>query len=116
MSNSDIATFCISRNDAHTLRLLLEDQAEGERVNGTEEDAIFYSRMAKALIPEPADPKVAAYLAENGTVCPHCRSREITGGSVDINGNQAFQSVTCGDCHAEWTDVYRLDNVEFDSQ
>ena len=113
---STTVTFSIDYHEALDIRALLEDQAEAASLTGLDSDAIFFKRMAKALTPEPADPKVAAYLAENGTVCPHCRSREITGGSVDINGNQAFQSVTCGDCHAEWTDVYRLDNVEFDSQ
>ena len=50
----------------------------------------------------------AAYVRAHGGVCPCCRSVAITGDSVEINGDQAFQDVSCDDCQAEWTDQYKL--------
>lgn len=47
-----------------------------------------------------------------GSCCPYCRSESITGESVDIEGNQAYQEVSCQECCRTWRDIYRLDSVE----
>lgn len=113
---STTVTFSIDYSDAHALRALVEDQAAAAKLNGVEEDVIFLNKMAKALTPEPIDPRLAAYLAENSTICPHCRSFHIQGSAVSIDGNLAQQNMSCNDCDAEWTDIYRLDRVVFSSQ
>jgi|TARA_R100001086_G_scaffold112979_1_gene57622 formate dehydrogenase maturation protein FdhE len=41
--------------------------------------------------------------------CPVCGSSEIEGHSIDIEGQSAFQEVTCLSCPAGWQDVYRLE-------
>lgn len=48
---------------------------------------------------------VATY---GGGVCPLCRSDQIEGGSVDIDGTLALQKVCCLDCNANWVDIYHL--------
>lgn len=42
--------------------------------------------------------------------CPlkECRSDDITGSSVEIDGAFATQEVTCNECGAEWEDTYQL--------
>lgn len=39
--------------------------------------------------------------------CPCCRSRNITGGSFEVD-ETVIQDVWCHDCGAEWRDVYCL--------
>ena len=40
--------------------------------------------------------------------CPQCGNVNITGDSVDIEGQGARQGVRCEDCEALWHDVYQL--------
>ena len=49
-----------------------------------------------------------AQSAESGTVCPFCGSSHIEGGSFDVEGATASQSVSCNACEAEWVDTYQL--------
>lgn len=39
-------------------------------------------------------------------VCPHCGSSNLRGGSFTVDGDECGQPVDCGDCGAEWVDVY----------
>lgn len=48
------------------------------------------------------------YLQKGGGICPECRSDQIEGGAIDVDGPTASQSVGCNDCGAEWKDVYHL--------
>lgn len=41
--------------------------------------------------------------------CPECAGIDIDGGSVDIEGQEARQEVSCCDCDCHWVDIYRLD-------
>lgn len=45
------------------------------------------------------------YAAEHGTKCPCCKSENISGGFIDVEGNTAFQRITCL-CGASWYDEY----------
>lgn len=47
-----------------------------------------------------------------GSSCPYCRSESVTGESVNIEGRQASQEVSCQECERTWRDVYRLADVE----
>jgi len=53
-----------------------------------------------------------AYLENAANLCPFCQSPDITGGPVDINGREAWQEVSCNECHEQWRDVYALAFVE----
>lgn len=49
-----------------------------------------------------------AYL-ENGTgCCPYCLSGDISGKSIEVDGTECRQEVTCLDCRRTWIDVYKL--------
>ena len=54
------------------------------------------------------------YIANDGVECPNpeCRSDTFTGGFVEINRGQAYQNCYCEDCGWEWTDTYKLTNME----
>ena len=43
---------------------------------------------------------------------PKCKSDDITGDSVEVDGGGASQDVSCNVCDSSWTDVYRLVDVE----
>ena len=40
--------------------------------------------------------------------CPACNSDQIEGYSIDIDGNECSQDITCLSCWSTWTDVYTL--------
>jgi transposase-like protein len=52
---------------------------------------------------------------KNSTQCPICESGNMEGGSIDVNGTSAMQSILCLDCDAEWTDIYYLKAIEIES-
>ncbi len=51
------------------------------------------------------------YLLNGGGKCPSCESGDIEGGSLETDGNEVHQGVTCLDCGATWEDRYKLDGV-----
>ncbi len=51
------------------------------------------------------------YLKSGGVNCPYCNNSAIEGGTVDIQGGSALQTVSCLKCEAEWQDKYVL--IEF---
>ena len=56
------------------------------------------------------------YVLHDGTKCPYCESNEIEGSSMDVDGNTAWQKITCLGCDKEWNDIYTLTNlVELES-
>lgn len=46
-------------------------------------------------------------IAECGA-CPSCSSGELSGGFVNIEGNRAYQTVTCTNCGTAWVEGYAL--------
>ncbi|KKK92929.1 hypothetical protein LCGC14_2697970 [marine sediment metagenome] len=48
--------------------------------------------------------------------CPICKCYDIEGGSIDIEGHQTFQKMSClnPECYAVWWDIYELAGVELD--
>lgn len=53
-------------------------------------------------------PKVIGRYLREPNECPFCDSDHIVGGSVNIEGIQAFQSLSCNECNAAWVDEYIL--------
>ena len=54
----------------------------------------------------------ADYLKAGGNHCPYCGSKSISGSHLEIDGQDAWQEVTCSACGMDWRDVYRLADVE----
>ena len=52
------------------------------------------------------------YIESGGNKCPNCKSDNIEGGPFNTESSEAWQKVWCTDCHEEWTDVYKLTEVE----
>lgn len=78
-----------------------------------EEQAAREKRLAEeasASRPEPLTQEV--YVARLGNVCPFCQSPSITGHSIEVDGAEAKQEVTCHDCGSAWLDVYELKGYE----
>ena len=78
-----------------------------------EEQAAREKRLAEeasASRPEPLTQEV--YAALLGNVCPFCQSPSITGHSIEVDGAEAKQEVTCLDCGSAWLDVYELKGYE----
>lgn len=44
--------------------------------------------------------------------CPYCGSRDIVGDSLEVDGNQVTQPVSCSECERSWTDVYTLTGID----
>ena len=47
---------------------------------------------------------------QNG--CPYCGSDDIEGGFVEIDSGGAWQEVYCHICHKEWSDIYKMVDIE----
>ncbi|MEC9362387.1 MAG: hypothetical protein VYC42_04105 [Pseudomonadota bacterium] len=60
--------------------------------------------------PSGARPPMTAieYVNVQGTLCPYCRSSQIEGEAVDIDGGHATQPMRCNDCGRDWIDRYQL--------
>ena len=56
---------------------------------------------------------IEEYLSADSTLCinPHCKSPDIVGGPVEVDGRSAYQEITCSACGASWVDVYELKSV-----
>ena len=52
------------------------------------------------------------YVRQCGAICPSCRSSQIDGGHIEVDGSSAWQEITCFECGATWTDVYELVGYE----
>ena len=53
------------------------------------------------------------YLDSKGVVCPFCCSHNIEADeSVNVDAGFGSQSVHCNICDADWTDIYKLWDVE----
>lgn len=49
----------------------------------------------------------ARYLTNPGK-CPYCQSTDITGDSIEVDGDGASQHISCSHCHEQWIDTYEL--------
>lgn len=54
----------------------------------------------------------AAYVRNGYAACPYCKNRDIVGDSLEVDGNQVVQDVSCSACERTWTDVYTLTGIE----
>lgn len=53
------------------------------------------------------------YMEHKGMVCPMCSSRQVAiNGELEVDGDTAWQAVTCTKCNYEWNDVWSLVGFE----
>ena len=52
------------------------------------------------------------YIASGGDFCPLCSSADVESGPVQADGSHAWAKVSCGNCNADWNDVYQLAGFE----
>jgi hypothetical protein len=50
----------------------------------------------------------AEHVENEGAKCPACKSGQIEGDSISIEGKNAYQPMWCNSCPATWVDEYRL--------
>lgn len=51
------------------------------------------------------------YVEESGGYCPHCKTSNINGGSMDYEHGAIYQKMLCNECGEDWVDAYHLTNV-----
>ena len=56
--------------------------------------------------------EIKAYVENPIPKCPYCGTRDIVGGSVEINCSAAYQEVVCQVCDKRWLDLYKLFGIE----
>ena len=61
---------------------------------------------------DPLEMTDEQYVANNGQLCPYCRSNDLRGGSFDCEGGAVSQQIDCGNCDKSWFDVYELKSFE----
>lgn len=54
----------------------------------------------------------AEYCKARGTKCPNCRSEDIEGGYMQVDGETAWQDIVCNSCGGHWRDLYSLIGFE----
>lgn len=54
------------------------------------------------------------YISREPNLCPNmdCRSFDVTGNSIEIEGRLASQEVSCSSCHCVWYDTYSIASYE----
>lgn len=50
------------------------------------------------------------------TCCPICKNADIVGGNVTVDDDGCYQTISCNNCSAVWTDIYSLFEVELTEQ
>lgn len=58
--------------------------------------------------------EVEEYLETDGSICPFCKSDNITTGS--FNGEGVYQDVICLDCGEYWKDIYQLVGIYYEEK
>jgi len=60
--------------------------------------------------PDDGFPDKEEYLQGAG-YCPFCKSAQIEGDSLEVEGDAVYQDVRCLECEAQWQDEYHLKNA-----
>lgn len=55
--------------------------------------------------------KIKTYISNNN-VCPYCGEENLSGDFFNTEDGIATQTVVCADCGKEWTDIYKLVNIQ----
>jgi len=48
------------------------------------------------------------YIEGYWTECPWCKSDDIGGGHIQVDGKTCWQNIMCNKCNKEWKDIYNL--------
>lgn len=52
------------------------------------------------------------YLSGKSGQCPKCKSLNIVGEHIEVDGQTAWQEVSCSNCEFIWNDIYTLTDIE----
>ena len=52
--------------------------------------------------------EIKQYLIADEPYCPYCKGKNLAYASIEIEGQGAYQQVTCNDCGRRWADSYQL--------
>lgn len=52
------------------------------------------------------------YISNGGNICPYCNSSDLRGGKLNADSDSAWRSVRCNTCGKEWSDIYKLVDIE----
>jgi transcription elongation factor Elf1 len=63
-------------------------------------------------IPDKAEEKYVQCCLDGVWKCPCCGSDGLEWDSLDAQGNQVVQEVSCSDCGLEWRDIYVISRVD----
>lgn len=55
---------------------------------------------------------VDGYIELKGTCCSWCLSGDIQGSRLTMNHGTAWQEMSWNECHAQWSDVYKLQDID----
>ncbi|MDP8218653.1 MAG: hypothetical protein P9M03_08005 [Candidatus Theseobacter exili] len=53
------------------------------------------------------------YVKDGGCACPVCKSENIMGESLEADGANVWNTITCEDCGATWLDIYTLTSYDY---
>ena len=62
-------------------------------------------------MPQLTDEQKQKYVDAIGTNCPYCGSGDISGASIVIEANNAYQPIDCMKCGKRWHDRYILNGL-----
>ncbi len=52
------------------------------------------------------------YIKHKGQKCPYCEESLFDGASPQVEVGTVWQIVRCGNCEAEWKDIYKLSGYQ----
>jgi hypothetical protein len=67
-------------------------------------------KLPEVKFPYPR-PGFATKLHSSNLVCPQCGSNDLSVTDRDGDNQEVYEEATCGQCGAEWTELYRLIGV-----
>lgn len=51
------------------------------------------------------------YLKDGGTLCPFCRSNDLSTDNMQIDGGTMTEDIECLNCGEQWQDSYTLTRI-----
>ncbi len=58
--------------------------------------------------PDASDEEARQFVIAAAAQCPNCGSQDLSFGSIDIDGQSAYQQASCQDCNGQFFAIYRL--------
>jgi hypothetical protein len=122
MSNANRFVFDVTRVERKTHSFIIEsedgiDIARSAAVEAAcnhdytqhnADDVHYETELTMASAGAETVTREEQYMNHGGSICPACYSRDIEAGSVEVDGQEAFQRVLCNECEVTWEDRFQL--------